>query len=309
MGKGNNAARMVGVRQIERSRELALGAPKKDIDKYGKVVSEFGNVAPAIVAAAGGMYSLIDGHARVEACARAGISEMPVVVAQAGGEEDKAKLSLLLSSSREQGGYLSEGAMIEKLVEDHGLTLGELSAFVGRSKSWLSKRQTTARNLSPPLAGMVLSGAVCARAAEEIAKLPRAEQALFAANIARDGLSKDEVCRLVRLYRSPDATLEMCRAIVETPAGALAACPKTGKARKARAAAPAGSRMCGAAHMAMAILDGIWEMAAEQDGAAFEAARAHLLELRRKMLALAMLIASRADPGVSPGKQEGGGHD
>jgi ParB family chromosome partitioning protein len=282
-----------------------VGVPQRDIAKCAKVVSAYGNVAPAIVAEDGGMYSLIDGHARVEACARAGIRDIPAVIARAGCEAERLKLSLLLSASREQGGALGEGAIVEKLAKEHGFALGEISKIVGRSKAWLSKRQTMARNLAPPIKGMVASGAVCARAAEEIAKLPQGEQAAFAANAVKEALNKDEICRLVKLYRSPEATLELCRAVVESPSEALLACPRAKKAKAACAKDGRGARLHRAAYYATSLLEGLSKMICVADAPAIGAAMEHLLELRRAMLVASKLIAAHnIAPAISPGKRE-----
>ena len=310
----SNAIRTVGVRQIEKNRDLALGTPQKDIAKYEKVVTAYGNVVPAVVAADGGMFRLIDGHARVEACVRAGINEIPVVVAQAGSDADNIKLSLLLSASREQGSPISEGAMIEKLTSEHGYTLRELSKLFGRSKSWLSKRQTMARNLSQPLKDMIASGAVCARTAEEIAKLPYGEQAIFAANVVKDGLSKDEVYGLIRRYRSPGATLELCRQIIESPSALALTIRPGARARKTPDNMTVEARVCRTAHLAIDILGVIGKMITEHDEVELVAAQAHLLKLRRKMQTIIMLIAAhiKADSpniGFSPGKNGGEPND
>lgn len=320
----NNVVRTVGVRQIEKNSDLTLGVPQKDIAKYEKIVTAYGNVTPAVVAGAdgGGMFRLIDGYARVEACVRAGINEIPVVVAQVGSDADNIKLSLLLSASREQGSPISEGALIEKLTNEHGHTLGELSKLFGRSKSWLSKRQTMARNLSQPLKDMILSGAICARTAEEIAKLPYGEQAVFAANVVKDGLSKDEVHGLVRQYRSPDATIELCSQIIESPATlALALRPRV-KTRKLPGDMGVEARACRTAHLAIDILNVIGKILTEHDEKELEAAQSHLLKLRRKMRVVDMMIAVHVKPdncpvkvspgkyvGISPGKSGGGSDD
>jgi len=290
MGKKKNAICTVGVRQIENNKDLALGTPQKDIAKFEKVISAYGNVAPAVVAEDGGMYRLIDGHARVAASMRVGVYDIPAVIAQADGDAERTKLSLLMSASRERGSPLSEGSMIERLVKEHGQTLQLLSAFVGRSKAWLSKRQTMARNLSPPVAGMVIKGALCARTAEEIAKLPQEEQAIFAANAVRDKLSKDDVYELVRMYRSPEATLELCRAIVESPQDALMSCHRNGKTRRIRNSRSAEGRIDGAVRFATELLEGIAKMLCELDGAELEASRGYLQKLRGKLLVLAELI-------------------
>ena len=299
-----NEIRNVSVKKIQKTRDVALGVPQKDVAKYVKIVSDYGNVVPATVAEDGDAYLLIDGSARLEACTRAGIKDMPVVIAQTAGETEKIKLSLLLSASREQGCSLSEGAMIEKLTKEHGLTLGELSKIVGKSKSWLSRRQTLNRNLSPSLCVMILNGDICTRTAEEIAKLPRDEQALFAANVVKDGLSKDDVHALVLMYRLPDATIELCDAIIKSPSDVLPTCPRGGKTRKSRSKRTAEGRISGAARLAVNILDEIGKMVVEYTDTDILTAQSHLLLLRKKMQVLAKLIISRVDVDVSPGKRE-----
>ena len=303
MNRKKNAVCTIGIRQIEKSTDLMIGVPQKDISKYEKIVSAYGNVAPAIVAEKGGMYSLIDGPARIEACARAGINEIPAVVAHTGGEAERLKLSLLLSASREQGGALSEGAIIEKLVKEYGLALGEISRFLGRSKAWLSKRQTMARNLTPPLKEMILRGAVCTRAAEEISKLPQEDQVAFATNAVREALNKDDICRLIKLYRSPDATLELCRAVIESPAEALLACPKIIKLRRAYTKNDGAARLHRTAYYVINLLEGLCKMICSADMASLNTAMEHLLNLERKMLMASKLIAANINPGISLGKR------
>ena len=304
MRSKKNDVRTISVRQIEKNTDLLLGTPAKDIAKYEKVVMAFGNVAPAVVAANGGMYRLVDGQARLEACARMGTNEIPAVVAQTDGAAEEMKLSLLLSASREQGSPLGEGALIEKLVNGYGETLPRLSELTGRSKSWLSKRQSMSRNLSAAVKEMVTHGTVCARSAEEVSKLPQEEQAVFAANIANEGLCKEDVCRLVRLYRSPGATLELCREIIASPSNALAGLAKAAATRKAhRGAQGAEGRLRSAANFAMNLLDGLAKILCGYDDAALGAEMDALLELHKKLAVISALVHARIETCLSPGKQ------
>jgi ParB family chromosome partitioning protein len=309
LSRKKNAVCTVDIRQIEKSRDLAIGTPQKDIARYEKLVAAYGNVVPVTVAEEGGMYRLIDGHARVEACARSGICDIPAVVAQASADVDNIKLSLMLSASREYGSPISEGAMIETLTKNYGHTLRELSKLVGRSKSWLSKRQTMARNLSEPLKEMILKGAVCARTAEEIAKLPQDAHAVFAANVAKDGLTKDEVYRLVRQYRAPDATPGLRRMIIETPAALPFTLQGVVTSRKIRGDVSTETRIRRAVHLVINVLGIIVNIITEHEVAELESSQAHLLKLRREMQIVSKLITARIScSGVSPGKY-GGAYD
>ena len=306
MSRKKNAVCTVDIRQIEKSRDLAIGTPQKDIARYEKLVAAYGNVVPVTVAEEGGMYRLIDGHARIEACARSGICDIPAVVAQVSADVDNIKLSLMLSASREYGSPISEGAMIELLTKNYGHTLRELSKLLGRSKSWLSKRQTMARNLSEPLKEMILNGAVCARTAEEISKLPQDAQAVFAANVVKDGLTKDDVYKLVRQYRAPDATPGLRRTIIETPAALTFTFQGVGASRKIRCDESAETRIRRAVHLVINVLGIIVNIITEHEGAELETSQAHLLKLWREMQIVSKLITAHVSrSGVSPGKYGG----
>jgi ParB-like chromosome segregation protein Spo0J len=292
------------VRQIEKNAVLALSAPQRDIAKYEKLISVYGNIAPAIVATEGGVYTPLDGHARIEAYRRVGVGDIPTVVVQSDSEEEKFKLSLFLSTVREQGSPLGEGILIENLVENYGQTLGALSKYTGRSKSWLSRRQTMARNLSPAVEGLVLGGTVCARTAEEIAKLPKGEQAKFASNVIRGGLNKNDVCKLVKMYRSPGATLETCRAIIDSPELSLPAIQQASKIHRSHDRKTSEGQLVFSVNFALGLLDKICIMLVS-GGAEVAAAQDLLLDLHIKMRTLGKLIIEYINAGVSPGEQEG----
>ena len=301
MSRKKSTARTIGIRQIKKNEYLSMGTPQADIAKYEKVITSYGNVAPAIVVEENGMYSLVDGSARLEACARAGMKDIPAVVAEADGEPEQLELSLLLSSSREHGNALSEGALIHKLVKEHGYSLGALSKLLGRSKAWLSKRQAMAANLSPHVKDMVLGGAICTRSAEEVARLPQAEQAKFASNIVKEGINKDGASRLCRLYRSAEATPALRRAIIDAPAEMLMTCPATGRDRSG---ARPKRRVLGAICYVLGILEELEGLICGTDAAALATEAGRLLKLQRQMQSLINLIS--ACTAVSPGKQGGG---
>jgi ParB-like chromosome segregation protein Spo0J len=115
MTSKKNKACTLKVGQIEKNPILALGTNEKDVEKYERVTKVYGNVAPAIVGQSGNAYRILAGQARLEACAHNGIQEMPVIVAEINSEDEQMKLALLLSTVREEGGPLSEGAFINAI--------------------------------------------------------------------------------------------------------------------------------------------------------------------------------------------------
>jgi len=285
-----NSVRTINARKIEKSKELMLGTSQKDIEKYENVVSVFGNVAPAIVAESGGMYHLLDGCARVLAYERRGVNDIPVVVTDA-GEVEKTKLSLLLSASREKGCPLSEGALIEKLVIDYGCTLVELSSLTGRSKAWLSTRQSMSRNLAQPVRVMIQRGTICTRTAEEVAKLPQNKQALFAANIVKDNLSKNEANFLVKLHRSVETTTETKNRIIISPSDVIDSHARSIKTRrKEKYNRTIEERICGTADYIVKLLKELDDMIYEAGGIQFVPEASQLVELCRKMRVTSSLL-------------------
>jgi ParB-like chromosome segregation protein Spo0J len=150
---------------------------------------------------------------------------MPVIVTEISDEAEQMKLALMLSTVREEGGPLSEGAFIDALLTHHGISRRELMNLLKKSKSWISKRQSLALRLSGTVKEMVKDGVICARSAEEVAKLPEDVQMMFVGKIVRDGLSKTDVGQLVGLYTREDADSAIREAIMESPLAVLDACP------------------------------------------------------------------------------------
>jgi ParB-like chromosome segregation protein Spo0J len=220
-----NKACTLKVGQIEKDQILALDTSEKDVEKYGRVAKAYGNVVPAIVGQSGKGYHILSGQARLEACVHHGIEEMPVIITEINEEAEQMKLALLLSTVREEGGALSEGAFIDVLLTRHGVTRRELMGLLKKSKSWISKRQSLALRLSEVVKVMVKDGVVCARTAEEIAKLPEEVQVNFVGKVVRDGLSKSGVEQLVSLYTRSENDSALRGAILDTPLAVLDAYP------------------------------------------------------------------------------------
>jgi ParB-like chromosome segregation protein Spo0J len=232
MASKKNKACTLKIGQIEKDPILALDTSEKDVEKYGRVAKAYGNVVPAIVGQSGKAYHILSGQARLEACVHHGIEEMPVIITEINEEAEQMKLALLLSTVREEGGALSEGAFIDALLTHHGVTRRELMGLLKKSKSWISKRQLLAIRLSGVVKGMVKDGVICARSAEEIAKLPEEVQVNFAGNVVRDGLSKSGVGQLVSLYTRSESDSVLRDAILDSPLTVLDAYPAGPAARR-----------------------------------------------------------------------------
>lgn len=301
MASKKNTARILKVGQIEKNPILALSTNEKDVEKYARVTKTYGNVAPAIVGLSGGAYRLLAGQASLEACAHSGIQEMPVIVAEIGDDAEQMKLALLLSTVQEGGGPLSEGTFIDTLITRHSVTRRELMGLLKKSKSWISKRQSLAQRLSDNVKGMVKDGVICARTAEEIAKLPDGVQVAFAGRVVLDGLSKTDAGQLVSLYMSEETDSALRKAILDTPTAVLGACP-AGAATRRKEKRGLAERIAGNIGFLIRLASELKGLLATADAHSLNKVAPSLRELRSALADLS--TATVVSSGVSPGKQE-----
>lgn len=305
MTSTKNKACTLKVGQIEKNPILALGTNEKDVEKYERVTKIYGNVVPAIVGQSGNAYRILAGQARLEACAHNGIQEIPVIVSEISGEEEQMKLALLLSTVREEGGSLSEGAFIDTLITHHGVTRRELMVLLRKSKSWISKRQTLTLKLSEEVKGMVKDGVICARTAEEIAKLPPEVQVSFACNTVRDGLNKTNAGQLVGLYMREDTGDALRKAILHTPLAVLDAGVATTHVPRRKEKRGVAERIAGNVGFLIRLACELKGLLATADAQSLGMVREDLKSLRAAMMDLRVVLDG-LNAGVFPGKPQGG---
>jgi len=290
MASKKNKACTLKVGQIEKDPILALDTSEKDVEKYSRVTKAYGNVVPAIVGQSGKAYHILAGQARLEACVHHGIDEIPVIVTEVSEEAEQMKLALLLSTVREEGGSLSEGAFIDALLTRHGVTRRELMRLLKKSKSWISKRQSLALRLSENVKVMVKDGVICARTAEEIAKLPEEVQVTFAVNVVRDGLSKSGVGQLVSLYTRAEKDSVLRGTILDTPLAVLDACPEAPVVRRIEKRGIT-ERIVGSAGFITRLAYELKGLLATADEYNIDMVSPHLCDLRMALMDLNTVIA------------------
>ena len=304
MAEKKNTVRTLSIREIEKSPVLALGVSQNDVRKYEKVASMYGNVSPAVVGVSQNDYRLLSGQALLEACAKTGVKETPVVVAGVEDEAEQMKLSLLLSVTHEEGGSLSEGEQIHRLLNEYGVKREELRKLLGKSQAWLSKRQTTVNRLAEPVKAMVRKGAVYTRTAEEIAKLPPEAQVDFAVHVAEDGLSKSETETLVRMYRSANVSQACREAIIQSPSMILATSAAGRRHPPRKEKRSLAGQIASAARFGLNLAGEMRYRVAEADAETLGAAAGHLSALSAAMAELSRFLSAVLES-VSPGKHSG----
>ena len=300
----NNKALTLKVGEIEKNPILALSTGEKDVEQYKRIIKNYGNVAPAIVGESGNAYQIIAGQARLESCAKNGVKEIPVIVAAINDEAEQMKLALLLSTVREGGGSLSEGAFIEALITQHGVTRRELMELLKKSKSWISKRQSLSTRLSENVKVMVKDGVICARTAEEIVKLPEDKQFAFATVAVRDSLSKTDTARLVRLFTREETDSATQETILTSPLAVLDAYPVISSSRRKEKRGLA-EQIAGNVGFLLRLSSEFRRLIKDAENQHLDAVKADLNNLYMELKDIITILVILG-VGVSPGQPEGG---
>lgn len=103
-------------------------------------IKEYGVIQPIIVKRnCNGSYTLIAGERRLRASILAGIPKIPAIIREA-DEQDSAIIALVENVQRENLGYMEEAQAYNKLIEEYGITQGELAARIGKKQSTISNK-------------------------------------------------------------------------------------------------------------------------------------------------------------------------
>jgi ParB family transcriptional regulator, chromosome partitioning protein len=164
---------------------------------------------------ASGGYELIAGERRLRAAKEAGLETLPALVRTA-GDGESLLLSLVENVAREQLSAVEEARAYALLVDEFGLSLGEIAEKVGRSKPSVSNRLRLLE-LPEEVLWMLARGELTEGHAKAILSAPDDEQRrLLARRVVRGGLS---VRATERAARRAGAARKPRRSVVRvTPA-------------------------------------------------------------------------------------------
>ena len=133
-GKPKNAVQTVDVHSIDTNREQ----PRKQfneeaLSELAASIKVHGIVQPLIVKEKNGRYMIIAGERRFRAARMAGLTEVPVILADY-DEEQIHEVSLIENIQRENLNPVEEAAAIRFLMEQHDMTQEEVSSRIGKSR-------------------------------------------------------------------------------------------------------------------------------------------------------------------------------
>lgn len=137
---------------IRKSVELPLGLvcanpdqPRKafsedELNDLKNSITEYGVLQPIIVTRnSSGLYDLIAGERRLRAAKLAGLERIPAIVKEF-DERDAALISVVENVQREDLSFIEEAYAYRKLIDDFGLTQGELASKIGKRQSTISNK-------------------------------------------------------------------------------------------------------------------------------------------------------------------------
>jgi ParB family transcriptional regulator, chromosome partitioning protein len=148
-----------------------------------------GVIQPIVVRSrAAGGWELIAGERRWRAAREAGLPTVPAVVREA-DDRDSLLLALVENVAREQLSPVEEARACALLIDDFGLTLGDVSERVGRSKPSVSNRMRLL-DLSDDVLALVERGELSEGHARAVLAVPDQEgRRRLAREIVKTGMS------------------------------------------------------------------------------------------------------------------------
>lgn len=173
-GNGHgDLVRLVGIDEIVESGEN----PRKTflkIEELAEDIRRRGILQPILLrgnaGTINGRYELVFGARRLRAARKAGLARLPAMIRDM-SDREALELRIIENSQREDVHPLEEAEGYEALHKTHGLTVDEIAAKTGRSKSWVYQRMKLLA-LCPEACKAFYAGEIDASVAVLIARIP-----------------------------------------------------------------------------------------------------------------------------------------
>ncbi|MEM3886512.1 MAG: ParB/RepB/Spo0J family partition protein [Candidatus Methanomethylicia archaeon] len=112
----------------------------EELDELVQSIREHGLLNPLIVRAKDGMFEIIAGHRRFEACKRLGWTKIPCRVLEA-DDRQAYEISLIENVQRQTLNPIEEAKAYKKYVEEYGWGgISQLAKKIGKSQEYISRR-------------------------------------------------------------------------------------------------------------------------------------------------------------------------
>ncbi len=190
------------------------------VEQMATSLQKHGQLTPVVAVERSGKLELIDGFKRHAAASRLGLTTLLVRVATL-DETSQWSAMLALNQGPARMTELEEALIIREIVKA-GLTQLQVAQFVGRHKSWVSRRMGLVERLHPELVEGMRLGILHPGVARRLLGLPPGNQLQVATAAQRARLGPRDTELLVSLWqRAKDA--EIRKQLLAQPAAALKA--------------------------------------------------------------------------------------
>jgi len=183
-----------------------------------------GVVQPIVVRPVGdGQYELVAGERRLRAARAAGLATVPALVRET-DDRDTLLLALVENVAREDLSPIEEARAYSVLMDEFGLSLGDVSERVGRSKPAVSNRMRLLE-LPDDVLGLVERGLLTEGHARALLAVPdHEERRRLARRVIRQGLSvraTERAARWAGARTKPRASARVDPALADRARAAL----------------------------------------------------------------------------------------
>lgn len=183
--------------------DLSLGRlrqlPERAVREKMESLRNKGQLSPLVAAKQDEVLVLVDGFVRHLAAMRLGLESVLVEVVELSTVQMKAQLYL---RNRERGLLLwEECRLVRELHEVDGLSQVQIGDLLERHKSWVCRRLSLVRQLSPVLWDDVSLGHLGAGSLRRLTLLPACNQEQLVCVVQRDGLGPRDSATLIDLWR------------------------------------------------------------------------------------------------------------
>jgi ParB family transcriptional regulator, chromosome partitioning protein len=176
--EGQPALRMVAISDVRPNpRQPRTQFDEQALDELAASIREHGLIQPLIVSSQADAvegYELIAGERRWRAAQRAGLSEVPVVVREAAAQQI-LEIALIENIQRADLNPLEEARAYQALVDDFGLSDGEIAKRMGKGSREAIANTRRLLQLDSDVQAVVLQGQISAGHGRAILKAKTAE--------------------------------------------------------------------------------------------------------------------------------------
>lgn len=169
--------------------------PPRAQEEMQRSLAKLGQLTPVQVYRGDKGLEVFDGLKRVRAARELSWSSLRAEVHTL--DATGAKVRLLRCNAGQGLSDLEEAWLVRSLYREDALNQPQIAMLLCRHKSWVCRRLTLAEGLSDELTANVRLGLLCARAAVDLARLPRGNQGAAAQAVMRQGMTSRQTARLV----------------------------------------------------------------------------------------------------------------